>query len=317
MGSLLTSVFRDPRLQRIRRLNQFGARRLGKLQSALPDITCVDVGASYYPHTSWWLFMDSPRTAWLAVEPNRQNLGYVDAWPWAASVTPVPVGLSEHGGPQTLHVTNTDSGSSLLKPVIGPAMESRATEQMRNYFFPVTEVEIMTQTLASVISEYSAGPNVPTVVKLDTQGSELSILKSVLRGNSPGNLVGVEIECSLLASPYYESSPRLWEVAQFMEQHGFELIQVDIVPRVLTKSKISSKAREIANESDAVFALRPEVAQSRPVEFRAALLAFYITNCFYGEAVRLLSNDRDLVGHLGSRGCNISRLTDELTRRSR
>lgn len=307
------NVFRDPRLQRYRRLSQMKARRLQNLQHALPEVTCVDVGASYYPHTSWWLFLDSPSTHWIAVEPNAQNLKYLATWPWQASVEAVTSGLSENGGRQTLYVTNIDSGSSLLRPSIPPAMQQRAGTDTRNYYFPVREVEIETMTLAEVVAGCSSNPK---FVKLDTQGSELSILRSLVTSSTDHRVVGVEIECSLLAAPYYEKSPRLWEVSMYMEDHGFELIQLDVFPRSNCVAKISNSPRNLVNECDAVFALRPDVVQTQPVESRASLFGFYVTSCLYAEAVRSLKNDDELSAYLSARGCNVTALRSELQRRS-
>ena len=313
MLQLIQKLFRNPALQRHRRLRQMRAGRLSDLQSSLPNTTCVDVGASYYPHTSWWIFLESSNTTWIAVEPNENNLTYVKNWPWPASIETVTKGLSKKGGEQILYVTNVDSGSSLLRPVVQPSMSFRTTAEVEKYFFPVREVTIETVTLVDVVSKL---PHQPMIVKLDTQGSELSILESVLEGEARNNLVGVEIECSLLAKPYYEDSPRLWDVAKLMESNGFEAIDVDVIPRSAAKSKISSHPKQIVNECDAVFALRPDVASTKSPEMRAALLGFYVTNCFYAEAARSLDHDPQLLQYLESRGCNVARLRSELRTRS-
>ena len=50
--------------------------RISKLLSPyLPAVICVDVGASYYPHSKWLAFLNSTATQWLAVEPNEANIG--------------------------------------------------------------------------------------------------------------------------------------------------------------------------------------------------------------------------------------------------
>lgn len=309
---VIKDLFRNPRLQRKRRLWQMRPRRLAGLQRALPPTICIDVGASYYPHTSWWLFLDSPNVRWLAVEPNRHNLGYLETWPWNAEARGIEAGLSRLGGPQTLYVTNVDSGSSLLRPVIHPMMKSRAESSVRDYLFPMREISIDTVTLADVISQEEPRP---TIVKLDTQGSELDILRSVIGTPSGASIVGVEMECSLLAQPFYENSPRLWEVAAFMDDNGFEVLQLDVVPRSKTAQKISAAPRQLANESDVVFSLRQDVAEKKMVEVRAALLGFYITNCFFSEASSYLAANRDLSEYLQDRGCNTASLRQELLRR--
>src|SRR5258706_2322348 len=111
-----------------------------KVAVILPRLNCIDVGASYYPHPAWEVFRMSPKTQWIAVEPNFENLIYVKHWSWPSQVKSVEIGLSQLGGNQTLYVTNVDSGSSLLKPVIEPNMEHRVA--YRDYFFPIKEVVI-------------------------------------------------------------------------------------------------------------------------------------------------------------------------------
>jgi FkbM family methyltransferase len=270
---------------------------------------CVDVGASYYPHTSWWLFLGSSNSNWVAVEPNEKNLTYLKQWPWNAKSRAVVMGLSEPGGRQTLHLTNVDSGSSLLEPVIPPSMKHRLGEAGESYFFPVTKVDIETRTLHSVITEMG---DFPTVVKLDTQGSELSILKSAVNESTTAGIVGIEIECSLLSDPLYKDSPRLWEVALYLEKCGFELIGLDVFPRRSTSKKISSSPKQVVNECDAIFARRRDLMLENSIESRAALLAFYVTNNLYQEALICLQSDELLCEYLEGRGLIAERLLTTL-----
>src|SRR5207253_2824711 len=53
-------------------------RLLRSTAKILPPMVCVDVGASYYPHPAWEVFRRSPRTTWLAVEPNSKNTQYLN-----------------------------------------------------------------------------------------------------------------------------------------------------------------------------------------------------------------------------------------------
>jgi len=42
----------------------------------MPIINCIDVGASYFEHSKWKIFLNSKTTNWIAVDPNSQNLDY-------------------------------------------------------------------------------------------------------------------------------------------------------------------------------------------------------------------------------------------------
>jgi hypothetical protein len=182
-------------------------------------------------------------------------------------------------------------------------------EAGETYFFPVTKIDIDTRTLHSVITEMG---DYPTVVKLDTQGSELSILRSAVNESTTTRIVGIEIECSLLSDPLYKDSPRLWEVALYLERFGFELIGLDVLPRRPTSKKISSSPKLLVHEGDAIFARRRDFIQEDSIESRAALLAFYVTNNFYQEAVLCLQSDEPLCEFLKGRGLRVAKLLTTL-----
>ena len=46
----------------------------------LPKTFSIDVGASYYPHPAFEVFRMSPKNTWVAIEPNEQNLFYLNAY---------------------------------------------------------------------------------------------------------------------------------------------------------------------------------------------------------------------------------------------
>jgi len=309
MSNVIARISSNQKLQMWKRQIEMKSWKFRGLQNALPMTNCVDVGASYYPHTSWWLFLGSSNSNWVAVEPNEKNLTYLKQWPWKAKSRAVVMGLSEPGGRQTLYLTNVDSGSSLLEPVIPLSMKHRLGEPGESYFFPLTKIDIETRTLYSVITEMG---DFPTVVKLDTQGSELSILKSAVNESTTAGIVGIEIECSLLSDPLYKDSPRLWEVALYLEKFGFELIGLDVFPRRSTSKKISSSPNLLVNECDAIFARRRDFITKDSIESRAALLAFYVTNNFYQESLLCLQGDAPLCEYLEGRGLGVAKLLTTL-----
>jgi FkbM family methyltransferase len=283
--------------------------RVSKLLSPhLPSVVCVDVGASHYPHEKWLLFLNAPKTQWLAVEPNEANIGYVRSWSWQCHVVAFTTGLSREGGTQTLYVTNVDTGSSLLQPEITAAMEHRVTDQ--SYFFPVTERSIETLTLAQVLSGQSA--TAPIFVKLDTQGTELSILQGAQSLFEGQRIVGIEMEATMLAQPLMKGAGKFWQANEYLEQQGFELLHLKSISALGRSGRMRARSNTYLNECDAVFALRPDVAAGLSVEHRTSLLAFYLTNLFYDEALALLDRDAGVVGFLCKQGCSVDKLTDIL-----
>jgi FkbM family methyltransferase len=312
--NFLAKFFRSTKLQKFKKTTALRSRDFQTLQDGLPANMCIDVGASYFPHTPWWFFLGSRSTKWLAVDPNIKNLGYHDNWPWSSEIEVIGRGLSEFGGLATLYKTNTDSGSSILKPVFRNDFGHRHDESVFDYFFPVREIEIETISLRDLIVDREL---VPTFVKLDTQGSELSILKGALNNSSGKSILAIEVECSLLAVPNYEDSPRLWDVALYLESKGFEVLSLVIIPRIKTFRISRFRSKKISRECDAIFALRREIALSLSIEYRACLLGFYISNEFYGEALALFDLDIELHDYLRSRAVDTARIKDVLSKRAR
>ncbi len=279
--------------------------RISKLLSPhLSASICVDVGASYYPHGKWLTFLNAPATQWLAVEPNEANIGYVKSWIWPCKVSACATGLSREGGTQTLHVTNIDSGSSLLPPEIQASMKHRVRNL--DYFFPVTPRKIVTLTLTQAVTGLSA--SAPIFVKLDTQGTELSILQGAQALFDARRIMGIEMECTLLAQPVMKGSGKFWQACEYLEAEGFELLHIKPIPAVGRSGRLSAWRNTYLNECDAVFALRQDIAAQLSVDYRVGLLAFYLTNLFYEEALSVLERDTEVADFLRRLGCRLDEL---------
>ena len=279
-----------------------------QLSPSLPEVVCVDVGASYYPHAKWLQFLNSPRTRWLAVEPNEKNLTYVKSWVWPATISTCTTGLSSSGGRQTLYVTNVDSGSSLLPPEIPDSMRSRVTNL--DYFFPVREVAIETLTLVQATGTMPT--QAPMFVKLDTQGTELSILQGAQELFDQQRILGIEIESTLLANPLMKGAGKFWQVCECLEFRGFELLRVKPIHAIPRSGRVKKQKHAYLNECDAVFALRQDIVLTQPVDRRASLLAFYITNLLYEDAASMLETDKPLADYLAGQGCGVAKLLGQL-----
>jgi FkbM family methyltransferase len=278
------------------------------LSPYLPEALCVDVGAAHYPHVKWLMFLNAPRVQWLAVEPNELNLAYTRSWSWPCRLSINTTGLSREGGLQTLHITHVDTGSSLLPPEITPSMQHRVADS--GYFFPVTPREINTITLPDAISATHAQG--PVLVKLDTQGTELAILQGAQSLFDARRIVGIEMEATLLAEPIMKGSGKFWEACRYLEAQGFELLAMK--PIMAPRSPGSHPATiTYLNECDAVFALRRDVAAKLDVEYRIALLAFYLTYLLFDEALSLLRADEAMSASLRQHGCDTAALHQLLT----
>jgi FkbM family methyltransferase len=293
----------EPIKRLARRLTR-DARLARALTPYLPELVCVDVGASYFPHAKWRLFLQSARTHWIAVEPNQDNLGYTKSWAWPSRISCRTTGLSREGGRQTLYVTNVDSGSSLLEPVVSESMSRRMLHL--DYLFPVRTREIETVTLAQVLD--GVDPGAPSFVKLDTQGTELSILSGAEQLIRSRRIMGIELEATLLAQPVMRGSGRFWQACQYLEDLGLELLQVHPIYGPTRFGVQRPRGVTYLNECDAVFAVRADIARTLSTEQRTGLLVFYLCNRLFEEALMLLADDGAVSTYLSGRGCDLQSL---------
>lgn len=288
-----------------------GARRTRRaselLAPHLPEILVVDVGASYFPHERWQTLLRAPRCHWLLVDPNVESLGYVDHWGHPSTAEALCAGIAPTSGTYTLYETAVDTGSSLLKPALSTSMARRYGPAGQSYFFPVHESSVECVSLAEVLGRFPA--DMPVAVKLDTQGTELSILESVMSALRT-RIVLVESEATLLAEPVYRDSGRYWEMQSLLEGVGYELAHMDVIYR--RPSRGARHASQMPHECDAAFTLRPDVAASLSAAHRLCLLAAYIDYRLADEALLLLE-DRDVLTVLGSDGPILRELLQPLS----
>ena len=266
--------------------NQYRNRNkiLNIVAEILPNTFSIDVGASYYPHPAFEVFRMSPNNTWVAIEPNEQNLFYINDWKWQSKVLAYKIGLSQYGGLQKLYVTNIDSGSSLLKPNLTDKNSHRIKNL--NYFFPYNEVNIDTITLNDVFNKIQFNQS-PFVIKLDTQGTEFSILKGLSDDIIINYDICIELENTLLLDPLMAGSTPFYEVLEYFQNIGFELVHlkpIQINAPIVNKSIDSSY---ILNECDAVFLLSNSITKTRSIDFQISMLGAYISYSLYGEAYDL------------------------------
>jgi FkbM family methyltransferase len=215
----------------------------------------------------WRVFLKSRKTNWFAVDPNAHNLTYLKNWRWNSKLKVVDQGLSQNGGEVTLYVTNVDSGSSIKKPKLPDSMKLRMVEE--NYFFPYQEKKIITKSLKTLIEE-NYNPN-PFFIKLDTQGTELDILKGADLFFKKFQILGVELETCLLAQPCYEDANKFTDVANFFEERGYELININIFDLYST-NKDTNSDNFFPNETDVVFLPRLDIINKLPLNYKLSIM---------------------------------------------
>src|SRR5258708_7628765 len=135
-------------------------------------LTLADVGASYFLPDTLSYVVPMPTSRFVLFDPVGKNLAYAANLP-PDRVTVIPSALSRQGGAAEFFLANTDSGSSLYPPHPWPGRPALN----HDYFFPLKVIDIETPTLAACLAERRI--DLVHAIKLDTQGSELDIVKGL------------------------------------------------------------------------------------------------------------------------------------------
>lgn len=261
-------------------------RRFNKLLNITSDILpksyCFDVGASYYAHPKWKSFMKSHKTTWIAVEPNEENLGYTEKWGEKSKLLTVKTGLSRNGGKQILFKTNIDSGSSLLEPVINEDMIHRVDKELKNYLFPYEKLAIDTTSINSVFEKFNLDTVNPSLIKLDTQGTELDILKGV-DSKIFESIICIEMENTFQVNPIMKGSSHFHETMKFLYHKGFELLYIKPIQSLATKKKKQFKPNFYINEADCIFTKKFSNLNTASLDIQLAMLGVFVSYNFFEE----------------------------------
>jgi FkbM family methyltransferase len=252
----------------------------------------VDVGASYFYNQNWRIATALPSSTMVQIEPNQQNLSYVDEESIAAKVRKLAIALSKDGGERTLYVTNVESGSTMLRPRISPDFEPRVHDDLFSYLYPIQELLVQTSTLKDVLTGEELEQ--PLVLKLDVQGSEHEILKGSSELLLNGHVVAIEVEASLLRHPIGEGATKFSELQIFLEEFGFELIALNLIYSHGSKTPRDFEKAGYLNECDALFVLNHKNLSQMAFRYR---MCVFFTLCMYGQvrdALRLLDSDLEL-----------------------
>jgi FkbM family methyltransferase len=130
-----------------------------------------------------------------------------------------PVALAEETGTQTLYMTRGAGATSCLRPS-ADLKQRFPVDRWTESFDVVKELQVPSLSLADLVARASL--NWIDFLKLDTQGSELTILRGM--GESLRHVGVIETEINFLK--LYDDQPAWWELAGYIEQHGFQLVDL-------------------------------------------------------------------------------------------
>jgi len=182
----------------------------------------VDIGARDGWHPMWSEVADFVHL--VGFEPEQEAYQQLQARRTDShrlrSVSYFPYGLSDTDGERVLHICRSKGVSSFYMP----QREFIVRFPDASRFDIVSSHSIPVRSLDSLFSDQM--PNMPPYVgflKIDTQGSELDILRGARRALDE-HVIGVEVEVEF--SPVYESQPVFRHVDAYLVERGFSLFKL-------------------------------------------------------------------------------------------
>ncbi len=193
------------------------------LPSALIDrlaqspIVLVDVGARGGLQSRWKPAASA--LTWVGFEPDPRSWDGIELSELPERHHLLRTALSEAAGFVTFHRTRGEGESSILRPNTPFLKQFGRPER----FDVVETVELAVDTLDARLTALGLRAD---VIKLDTQGSELAILKGAASTLAAGVIaVDVEVEFSQM----YEDQPLFGDVDAYLRPFGLQLF--DVSPR--------------------------------------------------------------------------------------
>lgn len=247
----------------------------------MEPLVLLDCGASYFLPDTWHIISKVRHTTIVLVDPNADRLEYSSRLPCKTFVIAKP--LDAIAQRRILYKSNTDSGSSILPP-IGRVQEGAV--EVSPYFYPMSLIPITTSTLKAELDKQSIDRI--DAIKLDTQGSELDILKG-LDIKRLEDVVLIEMEVTLQNPSIYKGAATLKDVLSYLEPFGFELVNI----RLSREQKVHDLDLAVPNECDVLLMKNIEYYKLRSIS--APYLKRFILLCnlyyLYGRAEQILRSE--------------------------
>lgn len=179
------------------------------------DLGIVDVGARGGPHGGYSRL--AGMSTWYAVEPDGQSALEIERDSRWSRVVLIREAISSSSSPRTIHITRQPGLSSLLLP----------NRDVVDRYWSGGEFDVVASTEVPVLTLDEAADRYgffdACFVKLDTQGSELDILRSGARLLSH-SVLGVQVEAEF--QPLYQEQPLFRDVDSYLNDLGFSLFDL-------------------------------------------------------------------------------------------
>ena len=177
-------------------------------------LTYIDIGAMGGVSLYWKKLEKYCRM--VAFEPDDREFSRLKS---GKAVTYLPYVLYHSSQPLRFYVSRDSGKSSVYPPnaaVLKDFPDTGRYEIVREVDFPKEKVKTLDEALQG------AGIKDADFIKIDTQGSELDILKGA--ASSLNRLCGIELEVEFVA--LYRGQALFRDIDAFLDAHGFQLIDL-------------------------------------------------------------------------------------------
>lgn len=214
-------------------LAQFRNDLLDKLPERL---LCVDVGARWGADNTLMLLKHKAKL--LCFDPDAEECARLQALHPIDEVEYVPQALSQDGSELTLYTTREPACSSIFPPIEAIYSNYPALDIIT----PVQSDQVPSTTLDRYLATVELG--LPDLYKLDTQGSELDILKGGVASLAGACMIDIEVEFN----PLYGGQALFGDVDVFMRSHGFVLWRLPLLVHY-TPAEVAAASTAISSIS--------------------------------------------------------------------
>jgi FkbM family methyltransferase len=241
-------------------------------------LVVLDVGVRGGPHPRWAPL--GPSVQVIGVDADASECKRLGDQPSPVPVRYVACALGGHDGEErTLHITRRPGCSSLLEP--DPQFLRQFPVALQ--FDVVDTMSVTTTTLDTMCQRERISPH---VLKLDTQGTELEILRGGETALANAFLVEVEVEFN----PIYKNQGLFADMDAFLRSRGFGLLGLRRDYWRRTAAAPSSAGGTLAH-GDALF-YRVDVPEQQKPLFARALGAYGQHDFAYSLGYPVAANGR-------------------------